>query len=354
MGRHLAQRLDEAGERSAWSRSASEPAITPTVPQPRADEAAKQRAGRATGGEVRQADIMVPPRGRHIGHQGDDLAAGQDERVDGLAHRGMIERHDREAVVVRAEPRQLARQHRAVEHVDMDELDIGALLGHPRRRLAHRLGELAHEHVVAQRQHEAEAPALAARQRRGGTVRPVAQALGGVLDLAPRLLAHARSAVEGAIGRREADPGGPGDIFECTTRHGWSGVAGGKSTRPGNGAGRALAEDDHAQHLVLGHVARAAPCRRAWPFFITATRSARSNTSWMSWLIRKMPMPFVLELVDQLADLLRSPAGPSAAVGSSMIRMRALKWIARAIATAWRWPPESALHRLLEALASAD
>ncbi len=29
-------------------------------------------------------------------------------------------------------------------------------------------------------------------------------------------------------------------------------------------------------------------------------------------------------------------AGPSAAVGSSMIRILALKWIARAMATAWR------------------
>jgi hypothetical protein len=27
------------------------------------------------------------------------------------------------------------------------------------------------------------------------------------------------------------------------------------------------------------------------PFFMTLMRSARSNTSWMSWLIRKMPMP---------------------------------------------------------------
>ena len=34
-------------------------------------------------------------------------------------------------------------------------------------------------------------------------------------------------------------------------------------------------------------------------------------------------------------------AGPSAAVGSSMIRILALKWTARAIATAWRWPPDS-------------
>ena len=34
-------------------------------------------------------------------------------------------------------------------------------------------------------------------------------------------------------------------------------------------------------------------------------------------------------------------AGPSAAVGSSMIRIRALKWTARAMATDWRWPPDS-------------
>ena len=34
-------------------------------------------------------------------------------------------------------------------------------------------------------------------------------------------------------------------------------------------------------------------------------------------------------------------AGPSAAVGSSMIRILALKWTARAMATDWRWPPES-------------
>ena len=35
-------------------------------------------------------------------------------------------------------------------------------------------------------------------------------------------------------------------------------------------------------------------------------------------------------------------AGPSDAVGSSMMMMRALKWTARAMATTCRWPPESA------------
>ena len=72
-----------------------------------------------------------------------------------------------------------------------------------------------------------------------------------------------------------------------------------------------------------------------WPFFITTTRSARSKTSWMSWLIRKMPIPSFF------SSLISSPTcavscGPSAAVGSSMIRILALKRIARAMATDWR------------------
>ena len=32
-------------------------------------------------------------------------------------------------------------------------------------------------------------------------------------------------------------------------------------------------------------------------------RSDRSKTSWMSWLIRKMPIPSVLSWRDQVADL---------------------------------------------------
>lgn len=75
---------------------------------------------------------------------------------------------------------------------------------------------------------------------------------------------------------------------------------------------------------------------RAWPttlpFFMTNTRSARSKTSWISWLMRKMPMPC------RFSSLTRSPTcavscGPSAAVGSSMMRMRASNRMARAIAT---------------------
>ena len=78
------------------------------------------------------------------------------------------------------------------------------------------------------------------------------------------------------------------------------------------------------------------------PWYMTLIRSDRSKTSWMSWLIRKMPMPSSLSWRTRLRTCAVS-AGPSAAVGSSMIRIRALKWTARAMATAWRWPPDSDL-----------
>ena len=39
------------------------------------------------------------------------------------------------------------------------------------------------------------------------------------------------------------------------------------------------------------------------PWSMTVIRSDRSNTSWMSWLIRKIPMPSSLSWRDQLADL---------------------------------------------------
>ena len=60
----------------------------------------------------------------------------------------------------------------------------------------------------------------------------------------------------------------------------------------------------------------------------------------MRWLISMTLTPC------SFSDLMRSSTLPtslmaSAAVGSSMMTMRASKAVARAIATAWRWPPES-------------
>ncbi len=76
------------------------------------------------------------------------------------------------------------------------------------------------------------------------------------------------------------------------------------------------------------------------PWYMTLIRSDKSNTSWMSWLMRKMPMPSCLSWRIRSRTCAVS-AGPSAAVGSSMMRILALKWTARAMATAWRWPPDS-------------
>jgi 4-amino-4-deoxy-L-arabinose transferase-like glycosyltransferase len=52
-----------------------------------------------------------------------------------------------------------------------------------------------------------------------------------------------------------------------------------------------LAEDDHAEHVVLGDLVDLDGADRALPFFITDARSHRLFTWWMSWSIRKMPMP---------------------------------------------------------------
>ncbi len=76
------------------------------------------------------------------------------------------------------------------------------------------------------------------------------------------------------------------------------------------------------------------------PWYMTEIRSDRSNTSWISWLTRKMPMPsdFNWRIRSRTCAV---SAGPRAAVGSSMMRIRALKWTARAMATDCRWPPDS-------------
>src|SRR5271170_687146 len=66
----------------------------------------------------------------------------------------------------------------------------------------------------------------------------------------------------------------------------------------------------------------ATPTRR--PFFITASRLARSKTSLISWLIRMMPMP-CRDSSEMSAPTFCVSSGPSAAVGSSMMSTFALK-----------------------------
>ena len=116
-----------------------------------------------------------------------------------------------------------------------------------------------------------------------------------------------------------------------------------RSTRAGagHGAGRAFAEDDHAEHLVLGDVLRAR---------VPTTLAVLHHADAVGEVEDVVDVVADQEDADALASSaaasVRRPArlrGPSAAVGSSMIRTRALNWIARAIATDWRWPPDSAL-----------
>jgi hypothetical protein len=82
------------------------------------------------------------------------------------------------------------------------------------------------------------------------------------------------------------------------------------SPRPRHRPVRAPAQDDHPERLVLRDV-RAA--RRADQAAVLhhADRSARSKTSWMSWLMRKMPIPCALSCFTSSPTCAVS-AGPSA------------------------------------------
>src|SRR6266542_1820975 len=71
----------------------------------------------------------------------------------------------------------------------------------------------------------------------------------------------------------------------------------------------------------------------------TVMRSATANTSGRLWLIMITVRPWLRTSLINSSTMLDSRT-PSAAVGSSMITMRCPHAIARATATACRWPPE--------------
>ena len=85
-----------------------------------------------------------------------------------------------------------------------------------------------------------------------------------------------------------------------------------------------LAQDDHPEDVVGGRREPLSTVSTMRPWYITLIRSDRSNTSWMSWLMRKMPIPSSFSCRTRFLTWAVS-AGPSAAVGSSMIRILALK-----------------------------
>ena len=77
---------------------------------------------------------------------------------------------------------------------------------------------------------------------------------------------------------------------------------------------------------------------------MTTMRSQTANTSGMRWLIRMTAMPW------SLRRRIRSSTSATwrtlmAAVGSSISTILALDSRVRAMATAWRWPPDICLTR---------
>ena len=115
--------------RSVWSRSAIDPAISPTLPRAAGEEPAEQRAGRAPGGGIVDADIVRALRPRHVGDERHDGDAGIGQVVDRRAHRRVIEGDDGNPVDLALQLLEGRRQDVAVEDVDMGEADRDALLG---------------------------------------------------------------------------------------------------------------------------------------------------------------------------------------------------------------------------------
>ena len=77
------------------------------------------------------------------------------------------------------------------------------------------------------------------------------------------------------------------------------------------------------------------------PAYMTATRSAISATTPMSWVMRMMAVPVSSRSAWSRSKIWAWTVTSSAVVGSSAIRMRGRHARAMAIITRWRMPPES-------------
>ena len=149
-------------------------------------------------------------------------------------------------------------------------------------------------------------------------------------------LAHAPGeARPAARGRPRRRPGAAGRARRCSCRH-----RSPPSSSPPSPAG-VRAAGDRADDLLARSVSLRVERRRASrPRRSTTMRSATSKTSTRLWLITTTPRP------RSRRRWIRSStcavwATPSAAVGSSSITSFGSPSSERAIATDWRWPPES-------------
>ena len=141
------------------------------------------------------------------------------EVVDRLADRGVVERHDGDAIDLVLQVVECRGQHVAVEDIDLGDADPHPLVGDMIGGHPHPLLEGAHEGIAAARQDELEAMVAAARQPRGKPVRAILQPLDRLLHPFGRIGMHARPAIEHAIDRGQADAGGLRHVLKCRTRH---------------------------------------------------------------------------------------------------------------------------------------
>jgi len=181
----------------------------------RADEAAEQARRGPSRGDVVDADVMGPARGRHVGYQRDDDRARSDQIVDRRPHLRVVERHHHHRVVPAVEPGKASRHDVGREAGDVFDVRRGALLGKPVAEVGDLAGEHRDEAVAPARQHEADRavprPGQPRRRRIGSIVEAAddrGHALGG-----PRL--HPGATVQHPVDGRRADPGLARDIGQA-------------------------------------------------------------------------------------------------------------------------------------------
>jgi len=169
--------------------------------RPRTDEAGNQIAGGPASGAVVQAHVGRARAIGQVGYQSHRRHALLRQRVDGLAHRRMLQRHERDAVRALAVLGQRLRKRVGIEALDVLHLAPGierrkVLLG-----IADRIAQHAQVAVAAARQQKYQPQRLG---RGGGSnllFRQIVQLDGRFEDLLRRAGAHARPAVQDPVGR---------------------------------------------------------------------------------------------------------------------------------------------------------
>ncbi len=108
----------------------------PDLAGARPEEAPDQRSGRPAGGDVVDADVVMPTGAGNVGHESDDMGSAGDQIVDRGAHALMVEGHDGDAVVPSGQGFEGICQNLRVEDVNRDRLDAGAPGAEPTRHAA--------------------------------------------------------------------------------------------------------------------------------------------------------------------------------------------------------------------------